>query len=286
MSTQPQDDEAFELAYGAWRQFFALRLDLPAPTQPEIDARLLRYRRVHEAGSLADIGAALVLATGMARALAGVTSLVDRVDTVPEVLVFLLSSLLLLALAGHALNFLRSACERRALAQRIDLEPLDSRRIESLFADVRLEAARAYVQEALLQGRPLRRAEAAIALDRGRGAEGPEDASRDAFVRAVRGRSGTRTREIGIAAVCLLAVLSLRAPAVDPATLLPGLYLLGGAALAGLPHTVLQLAVDPWGLTAGGGACRRVRARLAADLVPQLSVFLAVVLTATVLAHA
>lgn len=286
MDTQPQDDETFELAYGAWRQFFALRLDLPAPTQPEIDARLLRYRRAHEADGLADFGAALVLAAGMARALAGVTELVSRVNTAPEILIFLLSSLLLLALAGHSLNRLRSAFEHRALAQRIDVEPLDHRRLESMFADVRAEAVRAYVQEVLSQGRPLRRAEAAIALDRGRGAEGPEDASREAFVLAVRGRSGAHAREIGIAAICLLGVLALRVPGVDPVTLLPGLYLLGAAVLSALPHTVLQLAVDPWGFTVGGTACRRVRAGLLADLLPQCALFAAVVLTAAALAHA
>jgi len=282
MRTQSQDDETYELAFGAWRQFMALRLDLPAPTQPEIDARLLRYRRALQATALAEFGAALVLAAGMARALAATTPLVGRVDTGTEVLILLLTALLLAALATRSLKRARSALEQRTLAQRVDIETLDRRRIDSLFADVRAADVRSYVHEVLLQGRGLRRAEAALALDRGRGVQGPEDASRAAFERAVRRRQGAQPREIAIAAACLVAGLALGRPGLDGATLLPGLYLLGAGVLADLPHTVLQLAVDPWYLTTGGRACRRLRAGLVADLIPQVAVFLAVVLTAAV----
>lgn len=284
MNDNAPDDERFELAWRAWRQFFALHLDTPPPTQPEIDARLIRFRRVHEALGLARFGTALALAAGIAQALSISTATVPRLTTASEVLVVLLSGLLLVALAHLAFQHARAALEHRAMAQRIDVEPLDTKRLETLFADVRDPVARAYVQEVLAQGRPLRKAEAAVALDRGRGARGLDDDSRAAFIHEVRNRRGVRGREIAIAAACLVVALATRAPAIDGGTFLPAMFLLGAATLIDLPRTVIQLAVDPWQLAGGGPACRRLRLQLLMDLVPQLAVFLAVVVTATTLA--
>jgi hypothetical protein len=277
------DDERFELAWGAWRQFFALRLDQPPPTQPEIDARLIRYRRAHEALSLARFGAALALAAGIAQSLSVSTGTVPRITTAAEVLVLVLSGLLLVTLAHLAFQHVRAALEHRALAQRIDVDALDMRRLETLFADVRDAGVREYIQGVLAQGRPLRKTEAAVALDRGRGARGLDDDSRAAFIHHVRNRRSVRGREIAIAAVCLVVALAARSPGIDGGTFLPALYLLGAASLIELPRSVIQLAVDPWQLAGGGPACRRLRLQLLADLLPQLAVFFAVVITATAL---
>lgn len=284
MNDDAPDDERFELAWGAWRQFFALRLDHPPPTQPEIDARLIRFRRAHEAGGLARFGTALALAAGIAQALSLSTATVPRITTASEVLVLLLSGLLLVALAHLTFQHARAALEHRAMAQRIDVEPLDTQRLETLFADVRDPVAREYVQGVLAQGRPLRKAEAAVALDRGRGARGLDDDSRAAFIHEVRNRRGVRGREIAIAAACLVVALATRSPTIDGGTFLPAMFLFGAATLMDLPRTVIQLAVDPWQLAGGGPACRRLRLQLLTDLVPQLAVFLAVVVTATALA--
>ncbi len=283
MNENAPDDERFELAWGAWRQFFALRLDRPAPTQPEIDGRLIRFRRAHEALGLARFGAALALAAGIAQALSISTGTVPRITTASEVLVLLLSGLLLVALAHLAFQHARAALEHRTLAQRIDVEPLDMQRLETLFADVRAPEVREYVQSVLAQGRPLRKAEAAVVLDRGRGARGLDDDSRAAFIHEVRNRRGVRGREIAIAAACLVVALAARSPEIDAYTFLPGMFLLGAATLIDLPRTVIQLAVDPWQLAGGGPACRRLRLQLLTDLLPQLAVFLAVVVTATAL---
>ncbi|WP_067561383.1 hypothetical protein [Halofilum ochraceum] len=281
MNDDAPDDERFELAWGAWRQFFALHLDTPPPTQPEIDARLIRFRRAHEALGLARFGTALALAAGIAQALSISAATVPRLTTASEVLVLLLSGLLLVALAHLAFQHARAALEHRAMAQRIDVEPLDTKRLETLFADVRDPVAREYVQGVLAQGRPLRKAEAAVALDRGRGARGLDDDSRAAFTNEVRNRRGVRGREIAIAAACLVVALATRSPTIDGGTFLPAMFLLGAATLIDLPRTVIQLAVDPWQLAGGGPACRRLRLQLLTDLVPQLAVFLAVVVTAT-----
>lgn len=283
MNDNAPDDERFELAWGAWRQFFALHLDHPPPTQPEIDGRLIRYRRAHEALSLARFGAALALAAGIAQALSISADTVPRITTASEVLVLALSGLLLVALAHLAFQHARAALEHRALAQRIDVEPLDMRRIDTLFADVRAPEVREYLRGVLAQGRALRKAEAAVALDRGRGARGPDDDSRAAFIHEVRNRRGVRGREIAIAAVCLVVALAARSPEIDGNTFLPGMFLLGAATLIDLPRSVIQLAVDPWQLAGGGPACRRLRLQLLTDLLPQLAVFLAVVVTATAL---
>lgn len=283
MSGHPPDDERFELAYGAWRQFFALYLDQPPPTQPEIDGRLIRYRRAHEAMGLARFGAALALAAGIAQALSISTGTVPRITTAAEVLVLLLSGLLLVVLANLAFQHLRAALEHRTLAQRIDIEPLDMRRLETLFADVRDADVREYIQGVLSQGRALRKAETAVALDRGRGAHGLDDDSRAAFMAAVRNRRGVRGREIGIAGVCLVTALAARSAEIDGTTFLPAMYLLGAAALVDVPRTVIELAVDPWQLGGGGPVCRRLRLALLTDLLPQLAVFLAVIVTATAL---
>lgn len=280
---QPPDDEAFELAYASWRQFFALRLDRPVPTQPEIDARLLRYRRAQESGALAEFGTALVLAAGIAQALSAVSASVAAVATGAEIIVLVLSGLLVVVLAGQAFQRVRSAFEYRALAQRIDTDTLDTERLRALFADIRDSDVRQYIQEVLAQGRLLRKAEAAIALDRGRGAEGPSDASRRAFEHRVRGRRGVSAHEIGIALGCLVVVIAASGRDVEGTILLPALYLLAASALTELPRTVLQLTVDPWQLRDGGAACRRLRFALLSDLLPPVAVFLAVVVTATAL---
>lgn len=286
MNDHGPDDERFELAWGAWRQFFALRLDRPPPTQPEIDARLIRYRRVQESLALARYGAALALAAGIAQSLSVTTTTVPRVTTASEVLVLLLSGLLLVTLAHLAFQHVRAALEHRALAQRIDVEPLDMQRLDTLFADVRDPDVREYVQGVLAQGRPLRKAEAALALDRGRGARGPDDDSRAAFIHEVRTRRGVQAREIAIAAACLVVALATRSPGIDGGIFLPGMFLLGAASVVDLPRTVIQLAADPWQLAGGGHACRRLRLQLLTDLLPPLAVFLAIVVTATALGAA
>lgn len=283
MKEDAPDDESFELAYAAWRQFFALCLDRPAPTQPEIDARLIRYRRAQEAASLSEFGGALILAGGIAQSLSGAASAVDTITGGVEILVFLLSGLLLVALANRAFQRVRAALEYRALGQRIDTEVVESERLGALFAEVRDPEVRTYLRDALGQGRLLRRAEAAVALDRGRGAGGLDDASRAAFTLALRGRRGVRGEEIAIAAACLIATLAATSPQVDGTVFLPALYMLGATALAGLPHNVLQLAVDPWQLAGGGPSCRRLRLALLADLLPPLAVFIAVVASAAAL---
>jgi|AntRauTorcE11898_2_1112593.scaffolds.fasta_scaffold00964_4 hypothetical protein len=283
MNDHGPDDERFELAWGAWRQFFALRLDHPPPTQPEIDARLIRYRRAHEALGLARFGAALVLAAGITQSLSISTGTVPRLTTASEVLVLLLSGLLLVVLAHLAFQHARAALEHRSLAQRIDVEPLDMHRLDTLFADVRDLDVREYIQGVLAQGRPLRKAEAAVALDRGRGARGLDDDSRAAFIHNVRDRRGVQGREIAIAAACLVVALAARSPELDGTTFLPGMFLLGAVSVMDLPRTVIQLTVDPWQLAGGGPACRRLRTQLLTDSLPQLAVFLATVVTATAL---
>ncbi len=283
MTAEAPDDESFELAYAAWRQFFALCLDRPPPTQPEIDARLMRYRRVHEAGSLAEFGGALVLAAGIAQALTATMRAVGVMASGVEILVSLLTGLLLVVLANRAFQHVRAALEYRALAQRIDTEVVEIERLRALLADVQDPDVRAYLRDALDQGRLPRRAEVAVALDRGRDARAPDDASREAFMRAVRGRRGVRSHEIAIAAACLVAVLASSTPRIDGATLLPALYMLAAVALAGLPANVIQLAVDPWQLAGGGSYCRHLRFALLADLAPPLAVFVAVVASAVAL---
>ncbi|MDZ7748767.1 MAG: hypothetical protein U5K43_07885 [Halofilum sp. (in: g-proteobacteria)] len=279
-----EEDRHFAVAHGAWRQFHGLHLDDPAPTQPEIDARLLRYQRAHETGAMADFGAAALLLAGVGKGLADGTRAFARADAPAEILVFVLTCILVAVIGAHSLVRVRRAVEQRTIAQRIGTESLAWSKIDSMFADTREPAVRAYLHSVRGQGRPLRRAETAVLLERAGGARPLDDTDGDAFRSHVRGRYGPARLELGTALACLLAVASTALPGFDPGTLAPALLMLGAWCLAEGLGTALRLFIDPWGLRGGGAASRRLRLELAADLVPQAAVVLAVVATTAGLA--
>ncbi len=281
------DDEHFATAHAAWRQFHGLRLELPAPPQPEIDGRLMRYRRGHEAGAVRDFAAGSLLLAGIGKALADVTVAFTSGAGVgdAEALVFLLTCVLVLAVGIRSLAYLRHAVEHYGMAQRIGTDTIDWNRADSMLADMRDIDARAYCQEVRAQGRPLRRAEAAVALERGRGTPPLTDTDAEAFVAHLReGRAGPSRREFATAALCLLAVASTHAPAFNVMALLPALLLLGIWCFTDLLGPLVQLLLDPWQLRGGGSACRRLRLALLADLAPPAAVVLVVIATATAIA--
>lgn len=283
-SADDDDDQQFALAHGAWLQFHGLHLEDPAPGQPEIDARLLRYQRAHETGALADFGAAALLLAGVGKALADGTRVFAGVASAPGILVFALTCVLIAVIGLNSLARVRRAVEHRTLAQRIGTETVPWSKVDSMFADTRDPAVRAYLQSVRAQGRPLRRAETAVLLERARGARPFDAAGADAFRAHVRGRSGPARLELGTALACLVAVAATALPDFDPAVLQPGLLMLGAWCLADLLATALRLVLDPWGLRGGGGASRRLRLELAGDLVPQAAVVLAVIATSAGLA--
>lgn len=274
-----QDDDQFDIALAAWRQFHGLCLDLPAPTQPDVDARLARYQRAHETGALRDFGAATVLLAGIGKALADSTRIFATAATPEEILVFVVTCALLVATGVFSLARLRRAVEHRSLAQRIGTETIPWSKADSMFADARDPDVRAYLASVRSQGRALRRAEAAVALERARGGAALADASEHAFAAHLRGRSGVTQRELGTAAACLIAALAARMQGFEPDVLMPGLLLLGAWAFADLLGTALQVVRDPWELAGGGPRCRRVRLLLLADLVPEVAVIGVVVAT-------
>jgi len=96
------EDEQFEVALGAWRQFHGLHLDDDAPGQPEIDARLIRYQREQETGAVRDFGAAAMLLAGVGKALADGTRVFVHASSVTDVLVFALTYPTAMVLSGEA----------------------------------------------------------------------------------------------------------------------------------------------------------------------------------------
>ncbi|MEX2575645.1 MAG: hypothetical protein WD382_03240 [Halofilum sp. (in: g-proteobacteria)] len=280
-----EDDDPFAIAHATWRQFHGLHLELPAPTQPEVDGRLWRYRRGHETDALRDFAAGTLMLTGIGKALADLSGAFNAGMGVAESLVFALTCVLAIAVGSRSLTHLRHAIEHHAMAQRIGVEGIDWQRAEAMLADVRDLDVRAYCQSVRGQGRTLRRAEAALALERGRGTPPATEIGADAFSTFVReGREGPSRREFAIVAICLVAVAAARTPGFDPMALLPGLLLLGIWSFTDLLGPLLQLLLDPWQLRGGGPACRRLRYALIADLAPHAAVLLAVIATAVGLA--
>lgn len=280
-----EDDEQFATAHAAWRQFHGLRLELPAPLQPEIDGRLMRYRRGHEAGAARDFAAGTLMLAGIGKALADITVAFTAGVGSAEALVYLLTCALVLAIGIRSLAYLRNAVEHHSMAQRIGCDSIDWSRADSMLADTRDVDVRAYCQEVRAQARGLRRAEAAVALERGRGTLPLTDTSHEAFSAYIReGRSGPSRREFATVALCLVAVLATRAPEFAPMALFPALLLLGVWCFTDLLGPLVQLLLDPWQLRGGGAACRRLRLALLANLVPGAAVVLVVIATATAIA--
>lgn len=279
-----ENEEIDHPGYRCWRQFHGLCLDLPAPDAREIDGRLRIYQRAHEVAAMRDFGAALLLVGAIGRALLDGSRVFTAMTSVFDGLVFGLTCALLAVVGVQALQRLRQTMEQRALARGIGLDSLPWHKVESLFADTRSMEVREYLQEVRLQGRPLRRAEVAMALERGQGRPPLEDTTMSAFARHVRDRNGILGRQIATALACLIALLLTGTGAVDGRLLLPAMVLFGGWALSGLLATLLQLVLDPWGLRGGDGSCRPIRMLMAADLLPELAVVLAVIATSVRLA--
>jgi len=267
--------------YESWRQFHALCLDLPAPDANTIDDRLRLYRRAQEVGALRESGAAVLLVAALGRALLDGTQVFVHMANVLDGLVFGLTCTLLAIVGTRVLQRSRRALEHRALARGISNDTISWAKAESLFASVGSPEVRGYLQSVREQGRPLRRAEAAVALERGNGRPPLEDAGHTGFLRHLRAREGVLTRQIAAACACLAALLLARLSGVEGALFLPALSLLGGWTLAGMLSALLQILFDPWDLRAAGPEWNRVRATLAADVVPDLAVLLAVLATAT-----
>lgn len=279
MNTDPSSPPS-PPGYASWRQFHALCLDLPAPDANAIDARLRLYRRAQEVGALRESGAAVLLVAALGRALLDGTRAFVHMGSVLDGLVFGLTCVLLVIVGSQALRRSRRALEHRALARGIGTDTIPWAKAESLFASVRSPEVREYLQSVREQGRPLRRAEAAVALERGDGRPPLEDAGKAGFLHQLRAREGVLTRQIGTACACLVALLLVGAAGVEGALFLPALSLLGGWTLAGMLSAGLQVVLDPWDLRAAGPDWHRVRATLAADVVPELAVLLAVLATA------
>jgi hypothetical protein len=282
MARAPDEpDQHFALAHATWRHFYGLSLDTEPPGQPEVDARLLRYQRVHETGALRDFAAAALLMAAIAKVLVDGMSLFLAARSPTELLVFGATCALLAIVASQCLMRLRWAVEHRSLAQRIGTESVPWSKVESLFADARDTSVRAYIQGVRAQGRALRRTETAVLLERSRGNRPADDLSEDVFCQAVRGRSGATAHELTTVSMCLVAGLATRLPDFDANTLLPALWLLGVLCWARALHTPLQLLLDPWGLRGGATKAQRLRWSLAGDLVPPIAVILVVAVTAS-----
>lgn len=265
--------------YRSWRQFHGLCLDLPAPDAREIDQRLRIYQRAQETGALRDFGAALLLVGAIGRALLDGGRVFTGMTTVFDGLVFGLTCALLAVVGLQALQRLRQAMDQRALVRGIGHDSLAWQKIESLFADTRSMEVRDYLESVRLQGRPLRRAEVAVALERAQGRPPLRDTTLTGFARHVRNRNGTLPRQIVTALTCLAALLLVSTIGIEGRLFLPAMVLFGGWALSGLLSGLLQLVLDPWGLAGGDGSCRPIRMAVMADLLPELAVVLAVIAT-------
>lgn len=276
-----EDDDQFAAAHAAWRQFHGLRLERPAPVQSQIDGWLMRYRRGHEAGAARDFAAGTIMLAGIGKALADVTAAFATTVGAAETLVFVLTCVLVIAIGMRSLGHLRRAVEHHAMAQRISADSIDWARADSLLADARDPEVREYCHSVRAQGRALRRAEAAVALERGRGTPPLADTGVETFCSHVReGQAGPSRRDFGTAAACLVAVAATNAPGFAPMATFPALLLLGIWSFADLLGPLVQLLLDPWQLRGGGAACRRLRSGLLADAAPRGAVVLAVIATA------
>lgn len=275
-----QDNEAVDHpGYRSWRQFHALCLDLPAPEANAIDNRLRLYRRAQEVGTLRESGAAVLLVAALGRALLDGTRVFAHMATVLDGLVFGLTCTLLVVVGTRALQRTRRALEHRALAHGIGTDTIPWAKAESLFASVSSPEVREYLQSVREHGRPLRRAEAAVALERANGRPPLENADPAGFIGHLRAREGVLARQITAASACLVALLLVRVSGIEGNLFLPALSLLAGWTLAGMLNGLLQIALDPWDLRAAGPEWTRIRATLAADIVPDLAVLLAILAT-------
>lgn len=279
-----ENEEIDHPGYRCWRQFHGLCLDLPAPDAREIDGRLRIYQRAHEVAAMRDFSVALLLVGAIGRALLDGSRVFAGMASILDGLVFGLTCALLAVVGLQALLRLRQAMEQRALARGIGLDSLPWQKIESMFADTRSMEVREYLQSVRAQGRTARRAEVAVALERAQGRPPLEDTSLNGFARHVRNHEGALGRQIASALACLIALLLMSTGAVEGKLFLPAMVLFGGWALSGLLANLLQLVLDPWILSGGDGSCRPVRMLLAADMLPELAVVLAVIATSVRLA--
>lgn len=282
----PPIDERFVFARDTWRQFHGLRLELPAPTQPQIDARLKIYQRVHEVAAVRHFGSASVLLAGVAKTLADFGPVFARAgSTTVDALMFAITCLVVVVAGMQALTRMRDATENRALARRVSVDSLPWSRVDSMFADIRDPDVRAYLADVRRQGRPLRRAEAAVAFERSRGGSPLADVSSTAFRRHVRGRPAVNAREFATGAACLAAILLVNQSMAAPATVLPSLFVLATWSLGDLLGSVVELSADPWELREGGSEARSLRATMMLDTSPPVAVVLAVTVLHLALAH-
>lgn len=270
-------DRHFALARDTWRQFHGLWLDRHAPTQPEIDGRLMLYQRSAEAAALRDFAIASILLMAIGKVLIELAGVFAGIATTIDVILFLLTCLVLVITGGQSLMRLRTSVEQHALSRRVDVEGVDWSRIDSMLADVRDPAVRDYINGARRQGRRLRRAEVAVVLQRSRQGSPLTDLSDVAFRRHVRGRNGVLPREMLTGAACMLAVLLAGIPTTDAGMLLPPLFLLAAWSFGDLLGSILALYMDPWELRSGGRDAQRLRRAQVMDLSPPLAILLGVV---------
>lgn len=270
------DDEPFVLAHGTWRQFHALCLDRPAPTQPEIDGRLKLYQRSREVAAMRHFGVATILLAGIAKTLTDMGRTYTGATDTTGALLFVISCVVLVIAGVHCLTRMRDAVDARGIARRIDVEPVAWSRIDTLFADTRDPDVRAYLDGVRNQGRSLRRAEAAVAHERASGGAPAVDASAAAFHRFVRGRPAVLPREYAAGAACVIAVLLVNQSTAAPAMVLPPLFVLAAWSLGDLLGNLVELMSDPWELRDGGRESTLVRRLLMFDLSPSIAVILAV----------
>lgn len=271
------DDERFLLARNTWRQFEGLWLDRPAPTQPVIDGRLRIYQRSREIAAMRHFGVASVLLAGVAKAIADMGSTFIHASTGTDALLFAVTCVVMVVAGMHTLTRMRDAVEARNLARRIDVEPVQWARVDSLFADTRDPDVRAYIDDVRSQGRALRRAEAAILYERARGGSPFKDASDAAFRQRIRGRPAVQPREYATAALCVLALLLVNQQMTEPPMVLPPLVILAAWSLGDLLGNVVELLADPWELKDGGAASASLRRLLWFDLSPSVGVIFAVI---------
>lgn len=272
----PPDDERFVLAHATWRQFHALCLDQPTPTQPEIDGRLKLYQRSREVAAMRHFGVATVLLAGIAKTLTDMGRAYANVADSTGALLFVVSCVVLVIAGAHCLTRMRDAVDARAIARRIDIDPVPWSRVDTLFADTRDADVRAYVDGVRQQGRSLRRAEAAVAYERASGGAAATDASPAAFRRFVRGRPAVLPREYAAGAACVLAVLLVNQSTAEPAMVLPPLFVLAAWSLGDLLGNLVEIINDPWELRDGGKESTLMRRLLMFDLSPSIAVILAV----------
>lgn len=278
MNEERVDDPVFRLAHQTWRQFYRYRIDLPAPTQPEIDARLIRHRRVEETEAMGCFITASILLLATARAATDIAGVLRGSLQPLDAPLFLLACGIFIAAALHALRQGHSALQHHQLATRIHVDGVPWDSVRSMFADTRDTLTRDYLTEVRLQGRSLRRAEAAVLIERLRSHDTDEiHASESAFRAAIRGRTGVRPRELATGALFVIVIL-LAGPAgrAEPALLLPGLFVLGAWAMADIASTLVRFAVDPWQLRDGLEMAGQLRLQLLRDLSAPLAIVVGV----------